>query len=104
MWSKSLLKMLRNTDITVHSGMKMEIHMLMHTESKWMIIYIGETTKVRDNMGSGKGGCTCQISDFFESVSSISDKRNGWVYYVFMDFQKAFDVVPHRMLVKMLDF
>lgn len=39
----------------------------------------------------------------YKRVSSVFDKREGWVDLVFLDSQKTFDTVPHKSLVKKLN-
>ncbi|KAF2345019.1 Reverse transcriptase domain [Trinorchestia longiramus] len=45
---------------------------------------------------SGKNVAASQISEFFEEVNRIYDRTKALVY---LDFQKAFDKVPHERLM-----
>ena len=41
------------------------------------------------------------LLEFYDCVSNILQERNGWADCVYLDFQKAFDSVPHgRLLAK----
>lgn len=47
--------------------------------------------------------CITNLLDFYDRVSSVINKRDGWVECLLQDCQKAFDSVPHRRLVRKLD-
>lgn len=44
------------------------------------------------------------LLDFYERISSALVTKDGWVDCVFLGFQEEFDAVPHKRLVKILDF
>ena len=43
------------------------------------------------------------LIEFYEKVCDILQERDGWVDCIFLDFQKAFDSVPHNRLLEKLD-
>ena len=43
------------------------------------------------------------LIEFYEKVCDILQERQGWVDCIFLDFQKAFDSVPHNRLLEKLD-
>ena len=43
------------------------------------------------------------LLEFYDKVSNILQERDGWADCIYLDFQKAFDSVPHERLLEKLD-
>ena len=43
------------------------------------------------------------LLEFYDKVSDILQGRDGWADCIYLDFQKAFDSVPHERLLEKLD-
>ena len=56
------------------------------------------------NMASGRASQWSQFFlEFYDRVSEILQERDGWADCIYLDFQKAFDSVPHNRLIAKLD-
>ena len=43
------------------------------------------------------------LLEFYDKVSNILQERDGWADCIYLDFQKAFDSVPHERLLEKLE-
>jgi len=69
-----------------------------------IVDYLNKFNLIRNSQhGFTKGrSCLTNLLDFFEIVTKAVDEGNS-VDFVYLDFAKAFDKVPHRRLLKKLE-
>ena len=63
---------------------------------------IGFLTNGQHGFREGRSTVT-NLLEFYDRVSEIMQERDGWVDCIYLDFQKAFDSVPHDRLIAKLD-
>lgn len=62
----------------------------------------GFLTSKQHGFREGRSTVT-NLLEFYDKVSEILHERDGWADCIYLDFQKAFDSVPHQRLIEKLD-
>ncbi len=51
-----------------------------------------------------KKSCVTNLLNYYDRVAETMQERDGWIDSIYLDFKKAFDRVPYKILIWKLEY